>query len=698
MGSPGHQSSGCSDTPINQHSNETPATPAAEHAIEKQQQHAIALVNQGKLQEAETIYRKLISAGIENHVIYGNLAAILGMQGRLDDRIKLLTKALQLTPNYAIGYYNLGNAFQEKGDLNAAIKSYKTALRFKPNYINAHTNLGDALLRQSNLDEAINSYNSALKLKPNYPEVHNNIGLAFQKRGNLTSAINSYRTALRLKPNYTVVHNNLGIALKETGNLIAAINSYKTALKLQPNYFAAHINLGNALKEHGDLNAASNSYKTALELNPNHPEAHYNLGNVLQDKGELIEAIKSYRAALQIKPNYPEVNYNLGLALHKQGDLTAAIKSYELALQYKPKYPEVNNNLGIALQESGDANGAVNSFRKALQLQPNYPEANWNISLAMLLSGDYKNGWEKYKLRMEFKPETHHPHATPKCRKWDGNLSEKTTTRLLLVSEQGLGDTLQFMRYALELKNKGISVSLCAQSKLHSLIQASGIDSSPLTPEQANQVQAGQWIPLLSVPRILEVRPDNPIITSPYIKTTNQLHIKWAKILSNEQRPIIGINWQGNPNGEKTTGLRGRSLALETFSPIAKNHQISLLSLQKGYGSEQLATCSFKDQFVSCQEQINETWDFLETAAIISNCDLIITCDTSVAHLAGGMGKTTWVTLKKVPEWRWGLEGKKTFWYPSVQLFRQTKRDNWSDVMEQIAQALQERLSSTADR
>ena len=129
MGNPGHQSSGCSDTPVNQHSNETPATPAADHTIERQQQQAIALVNEGKLQEAEAIYRKIISAGIKNHVVYGNLATILGMQGKLDDRIKLLTKALQIKPNYATGHYNLGNAFQEKGDLNAAIKSYKTALR-----------------------------------------------------------------------------------------------------------------------------------------------------------------------------------------------------------------------------------------------------------------------------------------------------------------------------------------------------------------------------------------------------------------------------------------------------------------------------------------------------------------------------------------------------------------------------------------
>ena len=165
----------------------------------------------------------------------------------------------------------------------------------------------------------------------------------------------------------------------------------------------------------------------------------------------------------------------------------------------------------------------------------------------------------------------------------------------------------------------------------------------------------------------------NHIITTPYIKTTEEHLKKWADILSVEKRPIIGINWQGNSDIEKT-GLQGRSLLLDKFSPIASDVDASLLALQKGFGSEQLQTCTFKNRFVSCQEQVTEAWDFLDTAAIIANCDLVITSDTAVAHLAGGMGKTTWLLLHKVPDWRWGLEGNTTFWYPSLRLFRQRQR------------------------
>jgi len=288
------------------------------------------------------------------------------------------------------------------------------------------------------------------------------------------------------------------------------------------------------------------------------------------------------------------------------------------------------------------------------------------------------------------------PHAQPRSQRWCGDLPSNGSKDLLVVSEQGLGDTLQFMRYVIALRQKGANVSICAQEKLHTLIKASGIDQSPLKSQQACNISHGEWIPLLSVPRYLDVSPDNPIIAEPYIKTTNELVTKWNNILSAEQRPIIGLNWQGNPEAEKT-GLRGRSLPLEAFAPIAEHTNASLLSLQKGFGSEQLQTCSFKQRFVKCQHQVDKTWDFLETAAIIANCDLVITSDTAVAHLAGGMGKATWLLLKKVPDWRWGLFGNTTFWYPSMRLFRQQERNDWHEVLQRVTEALQDEFSNTRE-
>jgi tetratricopeptide (TPR) repeat protein len=560
------------------------AKTSADHAAKEQL--ALAQLDQGKLQEAEAIYRDLIATGTRNHIVYGNLAALCGMQRRLDEAIELFEKALTMKPNFPDHHYNLGNALKQKGDRNAAIASY----------------------------------NIALQLNPNNPEVH----------------------------------NNLGIALKEQGNLTPAIASFKTAIQLKPNYPEVHINLGTALKEQGDLTAA----------------------------------IALFNTALQLKPNYPEAHNKLGIALKEQGNLTAAILSFENALRLNFNYPEVHNNLGTALKEQGDLTAATASFNTALRLKPNYSEAHKNLAIAELLAGHYKRGWKRFEYRFKCMKEIDILNANPPCKKWS---EEKMTqdSQLLVVSEQGLGDTLQFMRYAIYLRRQGISVLFCAPKKLHTLVKTSGIDPSPLTPQQADRVTNGYWIPLLSVPRYLEVSPSNPIITEPYIKSTEKLCAKWKEILSNEKRPIIGINWQGNPKAEKT-GLRGRSLALETFAPITGNSQISLLSLQKGFGSEQLENCSFKNRFISCQQQVNETWDMLETAAIIENCDLVITSDTSVAHLAGGMGKTTWLLLQIVPDWRWGLDSENTFWYPSMHLYRQQNRGNWDEVMKRVAGTLHE--------
>ena len=558
----------------------------------QREQQAVALFDQGKLQEVESIYTKLIVAGTNSHSVYGNLAAIMLMHGRWAESIELLKKALQL--------------------------------------------------------------------KPNYPDAHNNLGFALHAQGYLAAAIASYKTALYLKPNYPEAHNNLGVTLKEQGFLTAATASYRQALELKPNY----------------------------------PDAHNNLGFVFQEKGDLTAAIASFSKALELAPNYPEAHNNLGIALKEQGDLTAAIASYITALQLKPNFPDAHYNLGVAFLEQGHPTAAIASYNTALQLKPNFPDAQFNLSCALLLQGNYKTGWELYECRFKSKKGKDLLIVKPSCDQWSG---EETTqiSQLLLVTEQGLGDTLQFMRYANALRQRGASVSFCAQPKLHTLIQASGIDPAPLTPQQANQVGEVKWIPLLSVPRYLEVSPDNPIITDAYIKTTDKLIAKWSVTLEAEQRPIIGINWQGNPSQEKKNFL-GRSLPLETFAPIAAQTNKSLLSLQKGFGSEQLEICSFKDRFVSCQNQVNDVWDFLETAAIIANCDLVITSDTSVAHLAGGMGKTTWLLLKKVPEWRWGLEGDTTFWYPSMRLFRQTERGNWGEVMEKVADELQKQFGDAS--
>ena len=587
-------------------------------------------------------------------------------------------------------HYKLGNTSLEQGNLTAAIASYKKALKAKHNFPEAHSNLGNALMKKGNLNAAIVSYKTALKFKHDLPEIHHNLGAALQARGELNTAITSYETAITLKPNFTDAHHNLGIALMSQGELNAAIDSYKTAIKLNPNFADAHNNLGACLQKNGELEAAINCYRNALALKPNFPQAHNNLGNAYKEAGDKDAALTSYKTAIKLNPKYSDPHNNLGIMLQEQGDSSGAIAAYKTAIKLEQNNPDTHYNLGNALVKQGNPNKAISSYDAALRLNPNHSKANRNCAHAMFLVKNYKYGWEKYEWRSKTENPSL-PHANPICPRLEDN-GLSNIDKLLIVSEQGFGDTLHFMRYVLALQQRGIHTSLCAQPKLHSLIQASGIDASPLTPDQANQVTDGRWIPLLSLPMHLEVTPDNPIITEPYIHTSDDLFAKWQTILSAEQRPIIGINWQGSPTYEAK--FKGRSLPLETFEPIATQTNAKLLSLQKGFGSDQLETCSFKQHFVNCQDQVNQIWDFHETAAIIANCDLIITSDTAVAHLAGGLGKSTWLLLQKIPEWRWGLEGDSTFWYPSMRLFRQSENDNWGEVIQQVTLALQEQFAN----
>ncbi|MDB4336058.1 DUF6165 family protein [Synechococcus sp. AH-603-M21] len=543
-----------------------------------------------------------------------------------------------------------------------------------------------ALINQGKLKEAKAIYKEIINAGTSNYANYGNLAVIQLMQGHIEEAEDLLERAIKLRPEYTEAHNNIGLIKEKQGDLESAMDSYTKAIETNPNYIEAHINIGNIFQEKNLLPNAISSYKKAITLDPNHSDAHNNLGHALQKQGNLTEATSHYKKALRINPNHTDAHNNLGRVYQEQGNYSNATSCYNKALSLNPNHIEAINNLGTTEHNQGNLNAAISYYNKALLLKPDHAEANTNLSNAELTLGFYTTGWKKYRYRFKSKHNKFILDAKPDCPIWDGSTLKKSQ-KLLLVGEQGLGDTLQFMRYAIALKQQGLTISICAQTKLHSLIRTSGIDDSPLSPEQGNQVSQGQWVPLLSVPQYLEVTPDNPIITKPYIKTTEPLIHKWKDILSGEQKPIIGINWQGNPKHEQANSV-GRSILLEAFAPITNHHQLSLLSLQKGFGSEQLSTCSFKHRFVSCQSQVDETWDFLETAAIVANCNLIITSDTSVAHLAAGMGKTTWLLLKKVPEWRWGLEGETSFWYPSMRLFRQTEQGNWDEVFQRVADEL----------
>ena len=254
-----------------------------------------------------------------------------------------------------------------------------------------------------------------------------------------------------------------------------------------------------------------------------------------------------------------------------------------------------------------------------------------------------------------------------------------------------MGDTIQFMRYLEDLRDKGVIISICAEEKLFCLIKSLSIVANFFTPDQINQLDKYKWTPLFSIPELLGIKALNEIKYKPYIPINQDLKSKWKEFLDIESKPIIALNWQGNKNAE-VFNLKGRSTSLEVFSELVTDNSVTLLSLQKGYGSEQLQDCTFRNRFVSCQEKVNKVWDFEEMAAIISNTDIVVTTDTAIAHLAGAIGHKCWLLLNKVPDWRWGLIGDNTFWYPSIRVFRQEDEGDWGRVIKRVSVEMQKEL------
>ena len=363
------ESSGFANLPAKQSKSSKKKQSEADHTIKERE--AVALIDQGKLNEAEAIYKELIALGTESYSVYANLAAIYGMQRKFNELTKLLHRALKLKPNQPELHNNLGVAYQEQGDLISAIASYRTALQIRPSYPEAHNNLGNSLKEQGDIVAAISSYKTAINLKPSYPEAHNNLGNSLKEQGDIVAAISSYKTAINLKPSYPEAHYNLGNSLKEIGDTIAAISSYKAAIKYKPNYQKAYNNLGTALRDEGDIAAAYNAYNTALKLWPGDPEAHNNLGTILKELGDLQAAIASYTTALKLKPNDPEICCNLGNALKKTGDLEAAMAIYKKAVEIDPENSNAFCGIGRVQQSMGNLKEATLSFKRAISKNPN---------------------------------------------------------------------------------------------------------------------------------------------------------------------------------------------------------------------------------------------------------------------------------------------------------------------------------------
>lgn len=467
----------------------------------------------------------------------------------------------------------------------------------------------------------------------------------------------------------------------QAGDIRGAEATYLQVIQSDPLNHHAWCYLGIACHDRRDFDGAVAAYRRALEIKPQFPVALSNMANSLNALGRSDEAEQSCRAALKFKPDYASAHTNLGAALVKQGKLNEAAEAFQQSLRFNPQDAVAHGNLGAARMKQGRFEEACALSQQALQLNPGYAEAHRNQALVWLLMGDFERGWPEYEWRWHCSDLVLPKYPQPR---WDGSpLAGKT---ILLHAEQGLGDTLHLVRYAKVLSGRGARVIFACQPPLKKLLAGcAGIDTLIAIGEPAPPFDV--YSPLYSVPGALETNLSSIPADVPYLHVDARLVDQWQAKLADWPEFKIGIAWQGSPSHNAD---RQRSFPLSLFAPLAKLPGVKLFSLQRGYGSEQIEQVA--DQFHVHQfrgEFDDAHGAFVDTAAVMQNLDLVITSDTSVAHLAGGLGVPVWVAISVAPDWRWLLDRDDSPWYPTMRLFRQTSPGDWQDVFARISAALQ---------
>ena len=628
---------------------------------------------EGRLDQAIRLGRALTLSFPGHGFAWKVLGAALPGQDSLGQALACARRGAMLLRGDAEAHGSLGNVCKLAGLWLEAAGAYRRALVIRPDDEQLLYNLGNALRELDRMEEAASGFQHALRLNPALAEGHNNLGNALQHLGRYAEAVLSYRCALVLSPAYLKAQNNQGNAWKNQQLLDLAEANYCRALTIDPQLAELHNNLGNVRQKLGNPGDAAVCYRRALALLPDHGEVYSNLGNILKDLEQYADAQGCCRRALQIRPDYTQAYVNLGVILELCDRLAEAERCLRQALQLEPGYDRALINLGNVLKNQGRLEAAAASYRLALAAEPGSAEAHWNVSLCQLLAGDLEQGWQEYEWRWQTEFGLKHDRGFAQPR-WRGK-EDLTGKTVLVHAEQGLGDTLQFCRYAGRLAALGARVLLEVQAPLRVLLQnLPGV--AQVLARGVSLPHFDYHCPLLSLPGALGVKLKN-LDGAAYLQADAQRLALWRARLPVTGKRRLGLVWCGNP---KHNNDRSRSIALGQFELLAGNGaDCYCLQRELRPGDLQILDRRRDIRFIGGALQ-----DFGDTAAVVSLLDLVITVDTSVAHLAGAMGKPVWILLPFSPDWRWLRDRMDSPWYRSARLFRQTSPGDWSGVLRSV--------------
>ncbi len=639
----------------------------------------MVLEGKGRLEEAVMQFEKALAANPSKIEVYNNLGIVYRKLRRMEEAVECFRKVVAGSEPSPDAHNNLGNVYKDMRDWPEAVRHYRLAIALRPKYPEALANLAKVLEEQGELEEAIATWDQVLAVQPDHPAALSQISNIYLRQNRPAEAEEALQKLLVNQPSNATVHFHLGILAGQQQKHEVAWQHYKRAVELDPKNADAWNNFGSTmfhLKKHDEAIA---NYKQALEINFHHVDALFNLGSIYVNRKNWTEAERTLLKAIVLRPTHFAAFNSLGIVYGNLKRFDEASVIYRKAIEINPKFADAWSNLGVAMNELGRYEEAAAAFRKAIENDSQHADAHLNLGLTLLLLGEWSEAWREYAWRLKTR---HLPMESLKLpgAHWTG---EPLGGRTVLVhGEQGMGDLIQFARYAPLIVERGGKVILVAHPPLKSILKTiPGVSAVVVKGEQTPPYSCRTWV--MNLPGIFDTRPNTIPDQVPYLFAEPAKVEDWAKRLPPKQGKLrIGLVWGGNP-ANKTN--HKRSISLSDFVPLAKIPNLQVVSLQKGAAASQAVTPPSGVDWIDLTSQIN---DFVDTAALIMNLDLVVTVDTSVAHLAGALGKPVWTLITSVPDWRWLRTGDRTAWYPTMRLFRQPAAGDWASVVDQVVEAL----------
>ncbi|WP_316177567.1 MULTISPECIES: tetratricopeptide repeat protein [unclassified Bradyrhizobium] len=681
-------------------------------AVERLLVEAADHYNAGRAGSAKALCSDILRA-VPDHLPALHLSAILAFaDGRMADGAELLACVFARNPNHAPAYVTLGDALAVKGERDGAADAFARAATLRPHDAAIYSKLGSALLELARFTEAEAAYRHALALDPALLRARWNLALAFNRQGRLAEAEAAYRELLEREPSYPGAWRALAHVLADQARYDEAVPAYLHALAAQPADAGLHLALGDVLYKQRAYADAAIHYRRAGDLAPGDANAARLLGHALHEAGRPAEAVEAYRRAaaldptdvvvlsnlaaclcgtgqldaaiaacehaLALQPDHAPAHTNLGIIHELRGEIDAAVAAHRRAVAADPAYAKGYANLAVALRNAGDIDAALAASHHAISLAPDNALARYNHAHFLLMCGDLVNGFAEHRWGRDC-PDLSAGMPRFGAPEWQGEPLDGRT--LLLFAEYGIGDALQFVRYVDRVKTMGGNIVLQVQPAIAPLLRC--LEGVTVVPRGAPLPPFDLQAPLMDLPRIFGTTLETIPAEVPYLAADPIKVAAWRNVLGRAPSLKVGVVWAGNPRHK---GDRQRSLTAQAVLPRLVMPGVQLYSLQKEPRPDDApALAELGTDVIDLAPLLS---DFAETAAAVAALDLVISVDTSVAHLAGALGRPVWVLLPYALDWRWLRDRADTPWYPTMRLFRQGQPMAWDGVLARTAAEL----------